>query len=45
MQLDVMDTDKIQDLINKANSTIGYLKIITPRYSDNYHYCITITIH
>ena len=28
-----MDTDKIQEMIKKANNTIGYLKIITPRSS------------
>jgi hypothetical protein len=30
---EIMDTEKIQDLIKKANNTIGYLKIITPRSS------------
>ena len=28
-----MDPDRVQELIKKANSTIGYLKIITPRTS------------
>ena len=30
---EIMDTEKIQELIKKANSTMGYLKIITPRSS------------